>query len=173
MNETKFNLLSPISYPGEKESNDQEIDINGIFPKKYLKLLKKYTGGIFFENGAKYAIDTNIPNISLGYIDVIFLYGISDDDNGLAYRINMYSSNIPSEYYPLGESSGGDQVCINKKTGEIFFWWHEAQTDSESLYFLSSNIESFIDGLTPIEGSEEEPDNIIDKVDTSKTWLDF
>lgn len=173
MNEMKFNLLSPISYPGEQVSVKQPINLNDALPKKYLRLLKKYNGGVFFENGAKYAISNNIPNISLGYIDVIFLYGLSDDDNGLLYRINMYASNIPSEYYPLGESSGGDQICINKKTGEIYFWWHEAPTDPESLYFLSKNIESFIDGLTPIEGGEEGPDNIIDKVDTSKTWLDF
>ncbi|MBL5827582.1 hypothetical protein [Serratia fonticola] len=114
-----------------------------------------------------------MPNINLGYIDAIFLYGLPDDNNGLLYRINIYSSNVSSEYYPLGESSGGGQVCINKITDGIYFWWHEAPTDPESLYFLSKNIESFIDGLTPIEGSKEEPDNIIDKVDTSNTWLDF
>lgn len=173
MDEVKFNLLSPVSYPGEHVDFGQRIDTSGFLPKKYLNLLNKYNGGVFFENGAKYTINNSIPNISLGYIDVIFLYGLSDADNGLFYRINMHSSNIPSEYYPLGESSGGNQICINKNTGEIYFWWHEAPTDPECLYFLSKNIESFIDGLTPIKDSEEEPDNIIDKVDTSKTWLGF
>ncbi|WP_025122862.1 MULTISPECIES: SMI1/KNR4 family protein [unclassified Serratia (in: enterobacteria)] len=173
MNEINFNLLSPVSYPGEQVDSSQSIDLNDVFSEDYLSLLKKYNGGVFFENGAKYSINNSIPNISLGYIDVIFLYGLSDDDNGLLYRISMYSSNIPSGYYPLGESSGGDQVCINIKTGEIYFWWHEAPTDPESLYFLSKNIESFIDRLTPIEGYEEDLDNTIDKIDTSKTWLGF
>lgn len=172
MNENNFEMLAPVPFEGRDIEATVNFNLKKILTDNYLKLLNNYKKAILFNKGAKFKAPENIPCISTGYVTVILLYGVSDDSNGLNYRIDFYSSILPSGFYPLGDCPGGNQICVKESTGEIYFWWHESISDDKCFYFLSDSVDTFINGLIPDE-NDDNSDDVTQKIVPSGTWLNF
>lgn len=84
-----------------------------------------------------------------GYVDVVIIYGISEDSNNIYLANKMYRDQIGKEFYVFGESSGGDQFCIDRQTGEIYYWYHEAKSHDLSMFRIATSLPDFIGQLVP------------------------
>ncbi|MGC5746571.1 SMI1/KNR4 family protein [Chryseobacterium sp. NFX27] len=55
-----------------------------------------------------------------------YFFGISDDKfQSLSENYYTYTNRMPDELFPIGSVDGGDLLCMHKKTGEIYYWFHE------------------------------------------------
>ncbi|NLS55858.1 SMI1/KNR4 family protein [Hafnia alvei] len=157
MNTYSFELLSPYAKSGKeiyqcKKSSSAEQ----YFPNDYLELLSRYDGGIFFRNGARIKTKIEIPIISNGYVSIIFLFGLTQDNYGINYIVNHLPADIPPGYIPIAECDWGDFICFEINSGKIFYWWHEALYESECFYLLENDINEFITHLEPEEHDDNE-----------------
>lgn len=160
--ENKFKELGAHSLKAEK------CDVNNYKYKSFLssdhlKILKKYNNySVSFEKGAIFIIEGNsYPPICDDdkSISLDLLYGLNNDENSIAER-NKNLTKIYLElddYIFIGESLGGDQICLKKKTGEIYYFYHEAEYEDEELYFLTSNFSIFVEKLL-IEPEDKDSD---------------
>jgi hypothetical protein len=170
-------ILSSIGARVLKESKrnrnicdlDATLSELGIdFSKEYKNLLKLYEGSIVFEKGAKYKPDIISPLADQnGFQSLEMLYGLSGEYN-LIKRNKMYRQQIPSNMTVIGEGVGGDQICISKDDGKIYYWHHEAITENRSTFEISSNLDDFIFSL------EEDNDSSHKKrINESESFFDF
>lgn len=113
-------------------------------------ILENFSGGIVFESGAKFKSPLKLPKSDKqGFVDLVILYGTAEDSNNIFLANKMYQSQIGKDFYVFGESSGGDQFCINRQSGEVFYWHHEAKTYDLSMFKIASSISDFIEHLVP------------------------
>lgn len=118
------------------------------FPPEYIKFIETYNGKIGFNNGAILNSPQHIPQTN-GIIRVDYLYGASSGLYGLNYNIESAFNIMPSrDYLTFGECPGGDKVCLNKNSGHVYFFWHDAPTDDECFYLLSNDIFEFMNTIT-------------------------
>ncbi|WP_457242435.1 SMI1/KNR4 family protein [Pseudomonas chlororaphis] len=75
------------------------------------------------------------------------------------YKNKMYSNQINGEFYTFGESGGGDQFCVNKKTGEVYYWYHEAKDDASSLFLIAPSFIDFFEHLVPDNDENDSKDD--------------
>lgn len=158
----------------EDDISKLESFLNIVFPKTYKSILLEFGDTIVFDKGAKYQPDFKSPvDGSDGYQDVIQLYGAVNNENGLLHQNKVYrekNGQLPSSVITIGESSGGNQICIELQTGKILFWHHEAYNSSEEFFVISSSFDSFINRLKP---DNEENNSISSVVDESESWLNI
>ena len=55
-----------------------------------------------------------------------YFFGFSDKYyEDFIYNYKAYLGRMPKELYPVGSADGGNLVCVDKNTDEIYFWFHE------------------------------------------------
>ncbi len=163
-------FTTALSQPGPQMSlNTIENELQTRLPKTLVSILTKMGGGIYFS--AKYKPDVRSPlSDSEGYNSLDFLYGLTDDDNGVLAKNRTYGrEQIPDTYITVGESSGGDQLCIEKNSGKVYYWHHEALSEDKMFYLVASSFDDFLSRLEKV--NHEFDENILDKVEISN--LDF
>ncbi|PMY59516.1 MULTISPECIES: SMI1/KNR4 family protein [Pseudomonas] len=124
------------------------------------RLLSNFQTAIVFSNGAKFKTPKKMPigdNNGFVYLDII--YGLAPDSNNIYYKNEMYSSQINRAFYTFGESGGGDQFCVNKKTGEVYYWYHEAKDDASSLFLIAPSFIDFFEHLVPDNDESDSKDD--------------
>jgi hypothetical protein len=64
-----------------------------------------------------------------------YLFGFSKKDHeDFVHNHKTYLQRMLQEMYPIGTIDGGDLLCINKITGEVYYWFHE-----EDVWSLAGN----------------------------------
>lgn len=82
-----------------------------------------------------------------------YFFGISEDKyQSLSENYDTYVNRMPDEIFPVGSVDGGDLLCMNKKSDEVYYWFHE--TDDWGLQGVdkwpnkvAESIEEFINQL--------------------------
>lgn len=127
-----------------------------------LELVGFFKGSIVFERGAKFKTQKNIPvRDSEGFIDLDIIYGLNNDENNIFLKNKTYKYQIAEDLYVFGESGSGDQYCLSKKTGQVYYWYHEAKFENETTFLIAQTFEGFISGLCPDDDVTEKASNII------------
>lgn len=148
------------------EELESKLDMH-CFSNEYKKLLGSFGGSIVFDKGAIYKPKRNSPvDSSAGYQSLEILYGLIGDSN-LLKRNAMYNEQIPSGYIVIGESVGGNQICASNVTGKIYFWFHESEKNSESLYEIADDMNVFLlsliaDDMAPSDREIDETGSFLD-----------
>ena len=158
--------------PREKYSTDFiEIELGVKFSDEYSALLNHYDGSIVFDNGAIYRpLQLSPVDNKHGFQILEILYGLSGESN-LLKRNQMYHDQIPAEYVVIGESVGGNQICLSKQNEKVYFWHHEALTDDTSLFEIAADINSFI--LSLEKDDKDHNNDSKREIDESGSFLDF
>ncbi|TVT83209.1 SMI1/KNR4 family protein [Pseudomonas sp. H3(2019)] len=119
-------------------------------PTELAELLSHFKGAIIFARGAKLKTQSKIPvRDEEGYIDLDIIYGLNPDSNNIFLKNKTYRNQIDNDFYVFGESGGGDQFCISKRTEKIYYWYHEATSDDCSLFYIAPSFIEFIENLVP------------------------
>jgi preprotein translocase subunit Sss1 len=94
------------------------------------------------QNSLDFIINESFKNILLNYnvvkplktyyknngieFNLNYFFGFSEKYyEDFMYNYKIYLGRMPEELYPIGSADGGNLVCINKETDEIYFWFHE------------------------------------------------
>ncbi|MEF9674216.1 SMI1/KNR4 family protein [Pseudomonas sp. PCH446] len=114
------------------------------------ELLSHFKGAIIFTRGAKFKTQSKIPvRDEEGYIDLDIIYGLNSDSNNIFLKNETYTNQIDNNFCVFGESGSGDQYCLDKYTGEVYYWHHEATYDSETTFLIAPTFKKFIAQLLP------------------------
>ncbi|UUT19628.1 MULTISPECIES: SMI1/KNR4 family protein [Pseudomonas] len=160
-----LNELGAESMSFERNQSRNGLQDGSEISEDLKELLKKFQTAIVFSNGAKFKTPTKIPaadNNGFVYLDII--YGLTPDANNIYYKNEIHSKQIDGELYTFGESGGGDQFCISKKTGKVYYWLHEAKDDASSLFLISPSFTEFLEHLAPDndeDNSKDDDDGIV------------
>ncbi|MBC8029830.1 MAG: SMI1/KNR4 family protein [Pyrinomonadaceae bacterium] len=173
----EFELKFGASAHG-KVSIDAELDvvsferrISYTLPEELRQILVHFGAAVIFQKDVKFKPnERTFLEDSDGYHALEILYGTAQDSNGLENKNATYQDQVPSGLIVLGESPGGNQVCLDKSTGRVIFWHHEAVADEESVFEIANDFGDFInrlqvDNIHPAS----EPDGIVKE----KSFLNF
>jgi hypothetical protein len=137
-------------------------------PLSYREILLEFGGAIIFDNGAKFTCDEHSPlSDKNGYKSLEVLYGLGNSKNSIEQKASQYEGQLPPSFVPIGESSGGNLVCVNG-TGSVHLWDHESQ-QSEGTWRIAASIDEFLKRLEPDDAGIGSTEGIIE----SESFLDF
>ncbi|AZC28228.1 hypothetical protein C4K38_0237 [Pseudomonas chlororaphis subsp. piscium] len=145
-----LNELGAESMSFETKQSRNSLQDGSEISEDLKKLLKKFKTAIVFSNGAKFKTPKKMPiGDRNGFVFLDIIYGLNQDSNNIYYKNEMYSNQISGDFYTFGESGGGDQFCISKKTEEVYYWYHEAKDDASSLFLIAPSFTNFFEHLVP------------------------
>ncbi len=136
-------------------------------PPRYRALLLEVGGAIMCDKGAIFKPDEKCPlSDREGYLDLVVLFGLGADDNSLEQKNSQYSGELPEAFVPIGESSGGNLICVDSD-GAVHFWDHESPRDGAT-WRIAAGIDEFINRLEPDDSDLGSTEGIIKSI-----FLDF
>jgi len=156
-----------------KKSNDLERAIKSaeqILPisGSFREILLTFGGAVVFDNGAKFTSDEQSPlNDKDGYLNLEVLYGLGKDKNCIEQKAAQYAGELPASFVPVGESSGGNLVCVDGN-GVVHLWDHESQRN-ERTWRIADSVDEFLKRLEPDDSGIGSTEGIIE----SESFLDF
>lgn len=157
---------------GEKTA-DLQLAINSlaqIIPMSvsYRETLLGFGGAVIFENGAKFTCDERSPlNGKDGFQRLEVLYGLGNAENSIEEEASRYAGELPASFVPVGESSGGNLVCVDDN-GVVHLWDHESQRN-ERTWRIADSVDEFLKRLEPDDSRIGSTEGIIE----SESFLDF
>ncbi|ODA36642.1 hypothetical protein A6X21_15825 [Planctopirus hydrillae] len=156
-----------------QKSNDLEEAIKSaerVVPMtpNYREILLEFGGAIWFDHGARYKPHTPNPFTKKdGYNNLEILFGLGNDKNSIEQKASQYKDELPPSFVPIGESSGGNLVCVNSDAS-VHFWDHESQRN-EGTWRIAASIDEFLKRLEPDDSGIGSTEGIIE----SESFLDF
>ena len=89
------------------------------------------------------------------YLSMFFLYGGgSTGDNSLENANAYFRPQVSSHLILIGDGEGGDQICLNKRNGEIIYWVHDEDEDNCEL-LLAKDFDTFMHTLEILPEEED------------------
>jgi len=138
------------------------------FTETHRKILIEFGGAVVFRNGSKFQSDEWSPlSDGEGYLDLGLLYGLAEGKHGLCYLINVYEEQLPELLVPIGDSSGGNLICLDN-SGAVYFWDHESSEGENGTNRIADSFDEFFYRL---ETEQDMGDS--EGIDESRTWFDF
>lgn len=130
-----------------EEIGQFEKKTNIVLPAKYKKFLLRWNGG----NPEPSLFDiTNDQGTSVLNV----FNGIGEMYDNLEEAIDIYEFRIPDGFIPIADDPAGNVICLGTKSPYkeyICFWDHEQEQEDpnnmNNMYFLSSDIDEFLDSL--------------------------
>lgn len=101
----------------EEKISDFEIKYHFQLPAGFKELILNYNAC----KPSKTFYKKNKIQFNLNYF-----FGISEDQNlSLSENYETYAERMPEELFPIASVDGGDLLCMNKNSEEVFYWFHE------------------------------------------------
>ena len=154
-----------------KELNFKKIEkkLNFKFPKEYKNMIKEFNGNsIGFKQGIQYIPKVAPPIVTKkGYLGLDFFYGINEGNLNIFSENKSYIDILPSNLITIGLVLSGDEICFDRVTKNIIYWWHEASSFNEQVFLISN---TFSDFLNILEANEEKISN---NIILESSYLDF
>ncbi|MDO6819024.1 SMI1/KNR4 family protein [Zobellia sp. 1_MG-2023] len=145
-----LNCSNPISNV-ELEEIEKEIGLS--FPIELKEHYLKYNGGSPVNE--HYLMEDYQAYI---WVNSFFSFKKSDDDWTIeeAYSNFINKKAIPNNFIPFADDLGGNQICINTDTGEVYIVYMDLGNPMEvegAIRKIADNFQYFVDNL---EEKEEE-----------------
>jgi len=136
-------------------------------------ILLGWPGTIVFNQGAIFKPKENSPvDPESGFQRLESLYGLADDKGNILRKNKMLHDQIPDRYIAIGDAPGGNEICVDRETRKIVFWYHEASDENESLFEIANSFDEFFNSLRP-DNDSQSVESITGKIDESNSWLDI
>ena len=127
-------LMSDTKIISLNEINNFSSKYNLSWSKEYIYFLQYY-GNVYIKDNY-YFEDSHTPFVSKNqrYYELDGFFGLHEGRDNIEMRIADSRADLPDNLFPIAEILGGDLVCMEKKTGEIFFWYHEMEGEMFTLW---------------------------------------
>ncbi|HIF9151146.1 TPA: SMI1/KNR4 family protein [Photobacterium damselae] len=145
--------------------NESIYKVSNELPDKILIVIMSYRHSIIFENEIIYKpqYKTSLED-SNGDLSLETLWGLEDGNLNI-FKLNdsLYHIGASKDYISIGESFGGNHVCLSKKDEGVYFFDHE----SEIIYKIFDSVDCFFDSLC-IKNIDDKTKNMVAKSITLK-----
>lgn len=118
------------------------------FPEDYISYLEEY-GNDYLDPSYKCIPEETPPDFNKFEFELDSIFGLYPDENSLIEQIESHQGIIPEHVFPIADFPGGDLVCMDKKTGSVYFWFHDREGNKMIKVFDS--FREFILGFTKVE----------------------
>lgn len=143
-----LNIVDELS--NEKKVNLFETEYGKKIHQSFREILVKY-------NVAKPRLTYYKDKISSIEFNLNYLFGFSEkeyQDFSSCYEI--YLERIPDSMLAIGSVDGGDLLCMDNDSGEIYYWFHEEhdwglEGNHQYPIKVSSSLENYLDMLVVSE----------------------
>ncbi|HEX3624544.1 MAG TPA: SMI1/KNR4 family protein [Verrucomicrobiae bacterium] len=136
--------------PTDQEIVALESCINGRLPNDYKDFLKQDNGGRPKPNKFEFATRSGKTEEST----VHYFFALWDQRVGnLKKNFERYRRRLPSGFLPIGLDPFGNVIAIHifgEKSGKIYFWDHEKESDLPSLnnmFLIANSFDEFVQHL--------------------------
>lgn len=82
------------------------------------------------------------------------------DYDSILKTAEIYKRQIPKGYIAIAEKDGGNFLCINKKTGYIYIWVHDAP-EGEDVFLVNKSLEEFMESLECVDQKEKAKSKVV------------
>lgn len=154
-----FSHLNPAAlnpnkvFPENIERVEQRIGLS--LPQELSHLLTKIGGAVVFDKGARFKpiamSGRETPN---GHRSLNLLYGLTNDEHGLVNNCGIEQDQFPSHLLAIGETPGGDQICLDRYSPKVLLWKHDFP-EGEAITEIAPDFTDFIARLEPDEELQE------------------
>lgn len=161
----------PRDIQGTKDAaaiEDVERSLKATLPEGLRSALTRFSHAIDFNTVVLFKpIECSGWEDRDGALDLLALYGLNADDWSILEMNETYAGRLPANCIAIGESSGGNQICLERGTDRVYFWDHESS--SIGRYLIANSFDDFVDSLYEGDNSIEGPSGIIE----GESYLDF
>lgn len=125
--------------------NNFQLTINNVFADILINYNVAKPRLSFFKNNNGLEFNLN------------YFFGFSDDKlKDFTETYKSYLTRMPEEMIPLGAIDGGDLLCLNNETGEVYYWFHEENDwglEGNTKYptKVGLSLGDFLEALVPLE----------------------
>lgn len=161
--------LVPIEKKYEQHSasaiEEFENELGQSLPIAYQEFLMKYGKSTFAKSAYFRPVVVSPKTNDDGLEGEVSFFGLSE----LKTNVVTFGHRLRKCMLPIADAPGGDLICIDLLSGQVFRWDHDTESVADSLtsaYHLVA--QSFIDFLESFEGVEENDDdtNIDDLIES-------
>jgi len=146
----KVKIVKSVSPLTVKDITNVENQLGISFPSDYRNFLLEFNGGKPTPNA--FPLHNN-PMDTHALLE--WFYCISKGNPyDILRNMQIMKGRIPKNLITIGEDPGGNLICMSvdgDRTGNIFFWDHEGESDQESsesnLYYVAENFDALLESL--------------------------
>lgn len=128
---------------------EAETRLGLSFPESFTRHYLKHNGGIpsktyFYSEESDTEIEVQI------FAPIQYKYSEYDQLNTVEelYILFERRSEMMSDYLPFANDHGGNPICVNVKTGEVYIAWMDLGEITQKCFrYLAKNFDEFLDGL--------------------------
>jgi len=95
-------------------------------------------------------------------------FGLCKSENSDILEVsNTFYNRVPVTVLPIARAEGGNLICLEKNTGQIFFWDHEEEAEDGheptygNMLMLASSFTEFLEQIKPYEPETIDPEMVI------------
>lgn len=122
---------------------------------EYQYILERYAGKYVQENYGFKGLEKTPLTDKNGYDSVSYFFPMNGKDN-VRDKYVTYKEQLPTELIPIAEMDGGNLLCLNRVTNEIYSWIHDEA--GKNVHLVQGNMSDFINSFVKIE--HEKCDNL-------------
>lgn len=144
---------------GERRVAQLEANIMGRLPEAYRSFLLEHNGG---EPDLDHYQISGMANNPFGEIRMFLGLDATENYDDLEWNLRLLRDRLPSQFLPVGYSSGGDMICVSLNAhdyGTIYFWdsqatsepSNDARSGYSNLYYVAEDFGHFLKELNTFE----------------------
>lgn len=127
--------------------------------EEYLYILENYTGVYVKEEYGFKAIQQS-PFAGEDGFDVFSDFiGLSGRDNFFKVY-ETYAEQLPQGVYPMAEIDGGNLLCVEAATGQIYVWLHD-EPEGEDLFLAAESLRDLLERMEKMPKKETKGSGVI------------
>lgn len=152
----------------EEKIKDLQIIMGKMLTEEHRYILANYSS-VFLKEGYEICSKYRSPMADENGTEPFMYFVALDGDDNIFYTYEMYKEQLPDSYYPIALADGGNIICINGSSDDIYIWLHdEAQN---GVYKIFDSLEQMILMITHIEYKEDDLGVIEEKMVLSDEFL--
>lgn len=135
--------------------NDLEVEVSA----EHQYILERYAGEFIRENYEFKAIEKTPLTDKNGFDSVSFFFPLKGQDN-IRDKYTTFKEQLPKELIPIAEMDGGNLICLNKVTNEIYSWVHDEI--GENVHLVQKNMRDFVFAFEQSEDEKKDDLGIVE-----------
>lgn len=140
-----------------KEIKEQYFKLTGMEVSELYQYILEHYSDVYINDGYGYKAIEKSPFAGDGldsFSDFIGLIG----DCSVFSEYEVYREQLPQGYYPIAHIDGGNLLCMESKTGNIYTWLHD-ESESNCLFLAQESLEDFILNIVKDESDHDDNDS--------------
>ena len=140
-----------------EEIKQRYYKLTGMKINKLYQYILEHYSDVFSNDGYGYKAIEKSPFSGDGLDSFSDFIGLTGDRNVFS-EYEAYREQLPEGFYPIAHIDGGNLLCMESKTGNIYTWLHD-ESESNCLFLAQKSLEDFILNIVKDESDHDDNDS--------------